>query len=133
MRLTIIVVLFIHSFGFAQENSNTNMNDSLMSRSYVEVMPDFPGGHSKMIKYLGKNLHYPAEAQKNGVEGEVIVQFIIDEKGDISDVQVLQHLESGCDEEAKRVVESMPNWIPATSKGKPIKVYYKMPIKFKLH
>ena len=83
-------------------------------------------------EYMKKNLHYPAEALKKGIEGKVLVQFTVGTDGSISDVQIRRGIGGGCDEEAKRIVENMPPWQPAVVDGKPVKAMYTQPITFAL-
>ncbi len=98
----------------------------------VEQNPEFPGGMSAMYRFLGNNIKYPSEAQKNKVQGRVFVRFIVEKDGSIGRVEVLKGIGFGCDEEAIRVVKSMPKWIPGRQNGKPVRVYYNMPIVFRL-
>ncbi len=100
--------------------------------TYVEQMPDFPGGQTELMKFLQKNLRYPPAARENGIEGRVVLQFVVDESGNISDIQVLRDIGGGCAEEAVRVVKSMPPWKAGKQNGNPVKVYFKLPVTFKL-
>lgn len=97
--------------------------------SFVEQMPK---PSVDIIDYLSKNIKYPQEAQKKGIEGRVFVRFVVNEDGSLSDFTVLRGIGGGCDEEAVRVLKSMPPWIPGKQNGKKIKVYYSQPITFKL-
>jgi protein TonB len=99
---------------------------------YVEQMPEFPGGQTELIKYLQKNLRYPAAARENGIEGKVVLQFVVDESGKISDIQTIRDIGGGCAEEAIRVVKNMPPWKPGKQNGNAVKVYFKLPVTFKL-
>lgn len=98
----------------------------------VEEMPGFPGGEAKLVKYLGDNIKYPAVARENGITGTVFVTFVIGPDGQVKDVKVLRGIGGGCDEEAKRVVMSMPKWKPGKQRGKPVSVQYNLPIRFTL-
>jgi TonB family protein len=98
----------------------------------VEKMPSFPGGHQALFDYLDKNIKYPAKAVKNKIQGRVIVQFIVDEKGNLSDVKVAKSVEPYLDAEAVRVVKSMPRWNPGMQNGKAVKVRYTLPVTFRL-
>ncbi len=98
----------------------------------VEDMPSFPGGEAALLKYLGNNIKYPALAKDAGIQGTVFVTFVVDEEGNVKDVRVLRSIGGGCDEEAIRVVESMPKWTPGKQRGKPVKVQYNLPIRFTL-
>jgi protein TonB len=82
--------------------------------------------------YLGRNLRYPEAAREINIEGKVMVRFVVNEDGSISDVEVLRGIGGGCDEEAKRVVAGMPKWKPGKQEGKAVKVYFMLPISFKL-
>jgi protein TonB len=98
----------------------------------VEQQPQFPGGQSELMKYLSNNLKYPPAAAEQGIQGRVVVQFVVSKNGAISDVKVLQPLHPSCDKEAVRLISSMPKWIPGKQNGNPVNVYYTIPIRFKL-
>jgi TonB family protein len=98
----------------------------------VEQNPEFVGGQDKMYQYLGENIKYPAAAQRADVSGRVFVKFIVEDDGTIGDVVVMKGIGFGCDEEAIRVVKSMPRWKPGVQNGKNVRVYYNMPIVYKL-
>lgn len=98
----------------------------------VEQMPSFPGGKKAMMDYLKENTEYPAKAVKNKIQGRVIVQFTVDEKGRLSDIKVVKSVEPSLNAEAVRVVKSMPRWNPGTQQGKAVKVRYTLPVTFRL-
>lgn len=98
--------------------------------TYVEQMPTFPGGETEMLKYLGKNIRYPAAAQRAGVEGLVVLSFVVGKTGEISDIQVVKNLGAGTDEEAMRVVKTMPKWTPGKQNGRAVPVRYTLPVRF---
>ena len=98
----------------------------------VEEMPGFPGGDEKLFKYLGENIKYPAMAKDAGIKGVVYVTFVVKEDGSIDGVKVLRGIGGGCDEEAMRVVKSMPKWKPGKQRGKNVRVQYNLPIRFTL-
>ena len=98
----------------------------------VEQTPEFPGGMKGLTAYMSKNLTYPAAAQKADVHGRVFVSFIVTKTGEITDVQILKGIGYGADEEAIRVVKSMPNWTPARQNGQVVNVKYNLPINFQL-
>lgn len=100
--------------------------------TFVEQNPEFPGGLEAMYKYLGKNIRYPAVASRNGLEGNVILQFVVGKEGEISDIQVVKSLGGGTDEEAIRVVKTMPKWAPGKQNGRSVNVRYTLPVRFKL-
>lgn len=98
----------------------------------VENMPEFPGGEAAMYKFIGKNIEYPRMAKESGISGRVFVTFVVERDGSVTDVQILRGIGGGCDEEAVRVIKKMPNWNPGKQRGKPVRVQYRMPIKFTL-
>lgn len=98
----------------------------------VEQQPDFPGGQSAMYKFLGENIKYPAAAQRANVSGRVFVKFVVEKDGSIGAVEVLKGIGFGCDEEAIRVIKSMPKWNPGRQNGKNVRVFYNMPVVYKL-
>lgn len=98
----------------------------------VENMPEFPGGMSALMQFLGKNIKYPVIAQENGVQGRVIVQFVVNKDGTIVDPVVVRSVDPYLDKEALRVVRTMPKWKPGMQRGKPVRVKYTVPVTFKL-
>jgi len=98
----------------------------------ASASPKFPGGNVSLAKYIRNNMKYPESAVRKGVEGRVIVRFIVKENGEISNPQVVKGIGSGCDEEAVRLVQNMPNWIPGEQMGQKIPVYYQLAIKFQI-
>jgi protein TonB len=99
---------------------------------FVAQKPEFPDGDKALFKYLGENIKYPAIARENGIEGRVIVKFVVSRDGSISNAQVVRGIGGGCDEEALRVVKGMPKWKPGKNNGKPVNVTYTLPVAFKL-
>ncbi|MCR5646501.1 MAG: energy transducer TonB [Bacteroidales bacterium] len=98
----------------------------------VEEMPEFPGGMAKLAEYLGKNIKYPQLARESGIQGRVFINFVVENDGSVTNVKVMRSLGGGCDEEAIRVVKSMPKWKPGKQRGKPVRVSYNLPVNFKL-
>jgi len=98
----------------------------------VEVMPSYPGGNTKFYEYVSKNLKYPRRALKANVEGKVIVQFLVAQNGDISEIEILKGIGFDCDEEAIRVLESSPKWIPGQHQGRNVKVKVTLPLTFNI-
>lgn len=98
----------------------------------VDVAPAFPGGEAALIRYLSANIQYPPEAAMNNVQGRVIVQFIVGKTGAVSDVRVVRSLDPYLDREAVRVCKSLPDFTPGLVNGQPVKVFYTLPISFKL-
>jgi periplasmic protein TonB len=100
--------------------------------TWAEEMPNFPGGNQELMSFFANNLSYPEIAKRAGVEGKVVLSFIVDKSGKIKDVEVLKGIGAGCDEEAMRVINSMPNWNPGKQNGKPVITKINIPVWFKL-
>ncbi|MDR6945317.1 energy transducer TonB [Mucilaginibacter pocheonensis] len=98
----------------------------------VEQVPEFPGGLDKFGAYLGKSIRYPAVARENGTQGRVIVTFVVEKDGSLTDIKVTRGIGSGCDEEAVRVLKNSPKWKPGIQNGRPVRVQYSVPISFTL-
>jgi len=98
----------------------------------VEQMPQFPGGNTELMKYIANNLRYPPIAAENGIEGRVVVRFVVGKDGKVSNIEIQRGLDASCDREARRVVESMPRWTPGRQNGREVPVYFTLPILFKL-
>jgi len=98
----------------------------------VEEMPAFPGGEQKLMEYVGKNIKYPQIARETGIQGRVFIGFVVEPDGSVSNVKLLRGIGGGCDEEAMRVVKSMPRWKPGKQRGKAVRVSYQIPVFFKL-
>ncbi len=99
----------------------------------VEEAPEFPGGMAELMKYLQENIKYPTICQEQGIQGRVIVQFIVEKDGSLSDIQVTKSVNPYLDKEALRVVSTMPKWKAGRQKGKPVRVRYTLPVTFKFN
>ncbi len=98
----------------------------------VENMPVFPGGDEALRKYIAQSVKYPAIAQENGIQGRVFVAFVVNTRGEVTDVKIARGVDPNLDKEAIRVVSSMPKWQPGMQRGKAVKVSYTVPINFVL-
>ena len=98
----------------------------------VEQMPMFPGGDAALMGYLRDNIHYPTVAAENGVQGRVVVGFVVERDGSITDVNILRGVDPSLDREAMRVVKSMPKWTPGKQNGSAVRVKYQVPVSFRL-
>lgn len=98
----------------------------------VEQMPSFPGGQGALMQWLASNMKYPVIAAENGVQGRVIVQFVVEKDGRVTDVHVAKSVDPSLDKEAARVVGAMPKWIPGKQNGSAVRVKYTVPVTFKL-
>lgn len=98
----------------------------------VEQNPTFPGGTAALMSWLSQNIKYPVIAAENGVKGRVIVQFVVEKDGSITDVVVVKSVDPSLDKEATRVIKNMPHWIPGRQNGSPVRVRFTVPVSFKL-
>ena len=98
----------------------------------VETMPQFPGGDIAVLEYIKNNLVYPEAAKENGIQGRVVVSFVVEVDGSISEVTVVRGVDPQLDAEAIRLIKSMPNWKPGMQRGKPVRVKYQVPVRFQL-
>lgn len=98
----------------------------------VERMPQYPGGPSRLFEFLSANIHYPADAENSNTQGRVVVSFVVEDDGSISNAHVVRSVAPSLDAEALRVVNSMPNWIPGSEDGKAVRVKYTLPVTFRL-
>jgi protein TonB len=99
----------------------------------VEQPPEPAGGMQALYAFINKNIRYPAQARRMTIEGSVYVSFVVDADGKITDIQVIKGIGAGCDEEAKRVVGLLPPWKPGKQRGRPVRVRFTLPLKFKLN
>lgn len=98
----------------------------------AEQMPSYKGGESAMMRFIAENLKYPVIASENGVQGRVVLRFVVSSAGKIEDVQVVRSLDPSCDREAVRVIKAMPDWNPGIQDGVPVNVYFTLPVAFRL-
>ena len=98
----------------------------------VEQMPQFPGGEAALMKYLQSHINYPPMAAENNIQGKVIVQFIVDKTGKVSEVKIARSVDKDLDKEAVRVCKSLPKFVPGRQNGQPVSVWYTLPVSFKL-
>ncbi|SDO00396.1 TonB family C-terminal domain-containing protein [Prevotella communis] len=98
----------------------------------VEQMPEFPGGKEALMKFISENVKYPKEAEEKGLQGRVVVRYVIEKDGSISEVEIAKSVNEYLDAEAIRVVNAMPKWIPGKQKGEPVRVKFTIPITFRL-
>lgn len=125
-----VLALLLMANTNAMAQSKKVANDKVIEKA--EVMPQFPGGDQAMMKFVATNVQYPEEAKEKEISGRVLVGFIVEKDGSVNEVKIVRGIGGGCDEEAVRVVKAMPKWIPGKDKGKPVRVYYTLPLTFKL-
>ncbi|HET8829913.1 MAG TPA: energy transducer TonB [Pelobium sp.] len=117
--------LFISSTLFAQTKEEIGTKLSI-----VEALPQFPGGYDAFGKYISKSLNYPEIARIIGIDGKVIISFVIDKNGRLVDIEPKSCLGAGCEAEAQRILENSPIWKPGFQDGKAVRVQYTLPISF---
>jgi TonB family protein len=131
-----IICLLCVSLANAQNNNplNNSPDKDTIQEVFVDsvIHPKFPGGDEALMQYLSENLVYPPTLQEKRFKGKVLVQFVVETDGSISNVEVVRSLYKDLDEEVVRVIKNMPKWIPAEQDGKAIREYYKLPISFEL-
>lgn len=147
MKIYILFALmvFIPIFSKAQNDANNKLYnemlkdsviysliDSIPVHTLVDSMPDFPGGCERMMNFLSKNLKYPKEATENGIQGTVYVRFIVTQSGSIKEATILKGVKPCLNNEALRVIRLMPKWKSGILNGKPVNVYFTVPVKFVL-
>lgn len=98
----------------------------------VEKMPQFPGGDAALLKFVNGSIKYPVIAQENGIQGRVVISFVVNRDGSVVDAEIVRGVDPSLDKEALRVVNTMPKWSPGEQRGKPVRVKYTMPIQFRL-
>ena len=116
----------------AQEKENAAINEDMIYRD-VEEMPSFPEGQDGVFGYISKNIHYPVVAEENGIQGRVLVSFIIEKDGSLTDFVIEKSVDPSLDKEAIRLVRSMPKWNPGKKDGQSVNVKYTLPITFRLY
>ncbi len=112
--------------------AHVSNGDEITTIDFLESYPEFPGGKDAFAKYLSKSLKYPSLAFENGISGRVIVSFVIEKNGDLSNIKVLKGIGGGCDEEAIRVLKNSPAWKAGRQNGRNVRVAYTVPIVFQL-
>ena len=139
-HLLIVAMLLTMSATLSAQNTKRN-HDRLPVKeeerssevcTIPEQLPVFPGGEHALLAYVAQHLKYPKQAIRHRVQGIVQLRFVVLENGRIGDVQIIKSLEPHCDAEAKRVVKSLPRFIPGKQQGKAVRVLYTLPIRFQL-
>lgn len=117
-----------------QKVADSSLNSKSTEKTFdvVDNMPSYPGGRAAMMAFLSSNMNYPATAKENNVQGRVIIGFVVEKDGSISEVKVLRSVDPALDQEALRLVNAMPKWKHGTMDGKPVRVRYSVPFTFRL-
>ena len=111
-------------------NISCTSNSKEEALQVCDQMPEYPGGMGECMKYLSKNIVYPAEAMEKDIQGRVIIQFVVKKDGSISDAKVARSVDPLLDKEALRVINAMPKWKPGMHEGKAVNVKYTIPVSF---
>lgn len=127
MKIYCIIIALLLCFN--NSGKCQNKEEALI---FIERMAEYPGGQMALNKYLKENTFYPLSALKDSIEGRVTIRFAIDTTGQISDIKLMRGLQPACDSMALSIVRLMPKWIPAKQNGKPVKMYFTLPIIFKI-
>lgn len=138
MRISCLPIFFLLGFVHLQGQTAYSIADSTSASiepiiyTFVDHNPEFPGGDAALVQFLQHNIKYPKKAKKKHIEGKVILRMVMDENGAITEVRVSKSADPDLDKEAVRVARMLPNFSPGLIKGKPVKVYYNLPIIFRL-
>ena len=133
LKFIIVILVFLSIGSHAQTPiSGKSYTSPRQSRVYtfVEQMPQFPGGKDSLKSFIKNNSHYPSQAKYHNTEGTVCLTFLVDTVGSINDIMILRHVADGCDDEAVRIVKLMPKWIPGKNNGRTVSVQYNLQIPF---
>jgi TonB family protein len=125
-----ILALTLLSLNASGQKTETGMTDGAYQK--VDIMPEFPGGDAVLLKYIGDSTRYPKDAKEKGIQGKVIVRFMVQKDGTVSDVSVLQGVSPSLDSESIRVVKTLPKFTPGELNGKKVPVWFMIPITFSL-
>jgi periplasmic protein TonB len=126
-----ILTLTLFSLNASAQKSETGMTDGAYQK--VDVMPEFPGGNAALLKYIAETTVYPKEAKEKGIQGKVLTRFMVKKDGSVSDVSILQGVNPALDNEAIRVVKTLPKFTPGKLNGKTVPVWFVIPISYALN
>ena len=124
----LLLIFLLLPLGLMAQTTTTSPPEIIFSK--VEQMPDFPGGQTKMAEFVKENLKYTPEAKAKKISGLVVVQFVVEKDGSVSNPEILKKLGYGLDEEVVRLVNSFPKFIPAQQNGKPVAFRFTLPVRF---
>ena len=128
MKKLFLIVFFMAFVSVNAYSQSKEQDDAVYST--VSEQPSFPEGMQKMMKFISENRKYPAEAKAKDIHGKVIVAFVVERDGSLSDVKIRRGIGYGCDEEAIRLIKSMPKWTPGKQNGKAVRVSMMLPVSF---
>lgn len=128
MKKLFLIVFFMAFVSVNAYSQSKEQDDAVYSM--VSEQPSFPGGMQEMKKFISENRKYPAEAKAKDIHGKVIVAFVVERDGSLGDVKIRRGIGYGCDEEAVRLIKSMPKWTPGKQNGKAVRVSMMLPVSF---
>ena len=128
MKKLFLIVFFMAFVSVNAYSQSKEQDDAVYSM--VSEQPSFPEGMQEMMKFISDNRKYPAEAKAKDIHGKVIVAFVVERDGSLSDVKIKRGIGYGCDEEAIRLIKSMPKWTPGKQNGKAVRVSMMLPVSF---
>jgi protein TonB len=128
----ICAFFFLFNSAFLAIAQNNTTNDSIYNEKEVDIMPEYPGGEQALFSYIKNNIKYPKLAERDGVQGQVFIKFLITLDGNIDKIKIVKSIRDDIDAEAKRVIASMPKWKPAYKNDVPVNVELVIPLSFKL-
>ena len=129
----LLLLLFVHGMANGQTTTDTSLiENKLAVYTFVERMPEYPGGDKALIKFVKARLRYPAYERNHGIEGRVMIRFVVMEDGNVEDVHVVKSVTPAMDAEAVRVVKMLRQFKPGLVDGRLVRVYYNLPLSFKL-
>lgn len=131
-KLIILSLMAVFGLTIASAQKTVVAEKNQQAFDVVEQMPEYPGGIKALLDYLCQNVKYPADAEKQKIEGRVIANFVVETDGSISNVEVFRPVFPSLDAEAVRVLSAMPKWKPGMQSGKVVRVKYTVPISFNL-
>lgn len=137
MKKTVFAYLLLLLAGFGQNvmaQNEPDADDKELIFTILEVEPEFPGGYAALYQFIAQNLRYPDSARVHGLEGRVVVEFVVDSTGEILNPRIVEDIGGGCGDEVLRVVGLMPRWKPgrASRRGKPVAASFTLPVRFGL-
>ncbi len=138
LRILIIICAVVWSIGAQAQKSIDLINDNYDASNdevfrSADHMPSFPSGDGALMRFINDNLKYPPEALKNGIEGKVIIQFVVTNSGKVGKVKVVRSVNKELDQEAVRLIKMLPDFSPGRNNvGEPVNVWYILPVIFKL-
>ncbi|MCK9321056.1 MAG: energy transducer TonB [Bacteroidales bacterium] len=126
----LLVMVFAFSLNVNAQEKKTENSDVVFT--VVENEAEFPGGVEAMNRFMAENIKYPTLAKQKNIEGKVIISFIVEKNGTLSDIRTIKDIGEGCGDEGVRIVKLMPKWKPAKQKGQPVRQQFLLPISFVL-